>query len=341
MHTARTTLAALLLIAAARTALAQTQAQPATPATPANGPADKPAEPTKPLQTYTQTMPVSRYQLTFVRIPARIETVERTRPGSQRDDPAGTIVGKQVVVESFYLSITEVTWDCLDPFVYRLDLENPDAEVDATTRPSKPYIPPDRGYGHENFPAISITFRTAEAYCTWLSEKTNLRFRLPTDAQWEHAAIASTDSNSSTPLTREHLDAMSWHDGNSQGQTHAVKTRQPNAWGLYDMLGNAGEWTTAYDNSPRLRGGSFKTPLDQLSISLSEKQDASWNASDPQVPKSKWWLPDAPFTGFRLVLECDPATGEPLKLKPDPKTPAKTATNPDPKPDSRPTPSSK
>jgi len=316
--TARNTLALLLVTAAAHTALAQTQAPAAPASTPAQ-PAPKPTEPSKPepLPTYTQTMPVSRYQLTFVKIPAQVETVERTRPGTRGDEPGGTIVAEQTTVETFYLSTTEVTWDCLDPFVYRLDLENPDAEVDATTRPSKPYIPPDRGFGHENFPAISITFRTADAYCQWLTEKTGLKFRLPTDQQWEHAATATREPHLITDLTKAQIDALAWHEGNAEGQTHAVKSRQPNPWGLYDMLGNAGEWTTASDNTPRLRGGSYKTPLDKLTISLSEKQDPSWNASDPQIPKSKWWLPDAPFTGFRLILECDPKTGEPLKAKPD------------------------
>jgi formylglycine-generating enzyme required for sulfatase activity len=303
MHTAaRTTIA--LLAALSPTAHAQPTPDPPAPAV-------APKAAPQPLPTYTLTTPVSRYQLNFVRIPARIERVDRPGRSRTRGERPEVEAAKQVVVSSFYLSTTEVTWDCLDPFVYRLDLENPDAEVDANTRPSKPYIPPDRGFGHEGYPAISITFRTAQAYCEWLSEKTGLTFRLPTDAEWEHAAAAGAESD----LTRDQIDALAWHKGNAQAQTHPVKSRPPNAWGLYDMLGNAGEWTVAHDNTPRLRGGSFTTPLEQLNLSLSEKQAPSWNASDPQIPKSKWWLPDAPFAGFRIVLECDPKTGEPLKLE--------------------------
>ncbi len=294
MHTAARTTVALL---AALTPAAHAQPTPDPPAA-----APKPTHVALP--SYTLTTPVSRYQLKFVRIP-ELE-IHGTRV---IDGQATTVIAHRV--PSFYIATTEVTWDCLDPFVYRLDLENPDAEVDATTRPSKPYIPPDRGFGHEGYPAISITFRTAQAYCEWLSEKTGLKFRLPTDAEWHHAAAAGAEP----ALTRDQIDALAWHKGNAKAQTHPVKSRPPNAWGLYDMLGNAGEWTVAHDKTPHLRGGSFTTPLDQLNISLSEKQDPSWNASDPQIPKSKWWLPDAPFAGFRIVLEADPKTGEPLKLE--------------------------
>jgi formylglycine-generating enzyme required for sulfatase activity len=277
-------------------------------------------------------MPVSRYQFKFVKVPARTETTEV--PTRNPANPEPTRVTKERVIPSFYISTTEVTWDCLDPFVYRLDLENPDAEVDATTRPSKPYIPPDRGYGHENFPAISITFRTAEAYCQWLTEKTGLQFRLPTEDEWEHAACLGQKP---TPTYNPRDEAsMGWYKENSQDQTHAVAQRQPNQWGLYDTAGNAGEWVVGRDGTPTLKGGSFRTPQAALSFLASEKQDPSWNASDPQIPKSRWWLPDAPFTGFRLVLECDPVTGEPLKLRPDAKPDPKSDVKPESKPDSTP-----
>ncbi len=63
-------------------------------------------------------------------------------------------------------------------------------------------------------------------------------YRLPTEAEWEYAARAGTTSDRYGAL-----DAIAWHAGNSGSTTHAVRGKQPNAWGLYDMLGNVWEWT--------------------------------------------------------------------------------------------------
>ena len=64
------------------------------------------------------------------------------------------------------------------------------------------------------------------------------RYRLPTEAEWEYAARAGTIRDRYS----EDLDAIAWYDGNSENQPHPVGQKEPNAWGLYDMLGNVQEW---------------------------------------------------------------------------------------------------
>lgn len=62
-------------------------------------------------------------------------------------------------------------------------------------------------------------------------------YRLPTEAEWEYACLAGTSGEQ-----HGELDAIAWYIGNSDGRTHPVGRKQPNAWGLYDMLGNVCEW---------------------------------------------------------------------------------------------------
>ena len=85
-------------------------------------------------------------------------------------------------INPFWIGRTEVTWNAYDVFLYGLDMpddELGDDDSDAITRPSKPYISMDRGFGHAGYPVISVSSRGAAAFCTWLSLKTGRRYRLP------------------------------------------------------------------------------------------------------------------------------------------------------------------
>lgn len=83
-------------------------------------------------------------------------------------------------------------------------------------------------------------------------------YRLPTEAEWEHARRAGTTDARYGPL-----DEIAWHRGNSHEQIHNVGSKQPNAWGLYDMLGNVWEWcwdvydAEVYGTYRVLRGGGW------------------------------------------------------------------------------------
>jgi len=193
---------------------------------------------------------------------------------------------------AFYLGRTEVTWDMYDVFALGLDEKTPPGAVAGTVaRPSRPYGAPDYGWGHAGYPAISIAREGADAFAAWLSAKTGKPYRLPTEAEWERAARAAGPP----------ADASAWHSANSIRRTHPVGARKPDALGLFDVFGNAAEWVDAPDGARVTRGGSYRDSLDMLGPHAREVQDDSWNERDPQLPKSKWWLSDGPFVGFRLA----------------------------------------
>lgn len=213
--------------------------------------------------------------------------------------PGGTVTvgGTSVTVEPFLIGRTEVTWDMYDLFSGGSDVRG-NTGTDAASRPSHPYGAPDYGWGHAGYPAISITRQAAEAFCAWLSAKTGRTYRLPTEAEWVRAAglAAGKDAGASR-------EAIVWHRGNASATTHPVASRKPDALGLFDLFGNAAEWVTTADNTRVTRGGSFRDTLETTGPDARAQQDPSWNERDPQLPKSRWWLSDGPFVGFRLVTK--------------------------------------
>jgi formylglycine-generating enzyme required for sulfatase activity len=208
-----------------------------------------------------------------------------------------TVLGQTVTVAPFYIGKTEVTWDLYDVFAFGLDKPKEGGGADAIARPSQPYGAPDYGWGHAGYPVISVTRQAAQAFTTWLSNRTGKKYRLPTEAEWLRAAELATPKGTLAPA---HADTLSWHRGNASARTHPVASKKPDALGLFDLFGNAAEWVTTADDTLATRGGSFRDAAGSDTRAL---QDDSWNERDPQLPKSRWWLSDGPFVGFRLVRE--------------------------------------
>ena len=195
--------------------------------------------------------------------------------------------------QTLWVLKTEVPWELYDIFVYRLDETDAEPDTDGISRPSKPYVPPDRGFGHDGYPAMGMTRSAAEAFCEWLSESTGLTFRLPTESEWSEFAGHGP----------EPIDGVAWHSGNAEFTTHPVSRKPANAHGLHDTLGNVAEWVTAESRRPVAMGGSYRDAAENCTPTSKQQQERSWNASDPQIPKSQWWLADCSWVGFRFVTE--------------------------------------
>jgi formylglycine-generating enzyme required for sulfatase activity len=87
-----------------------------------------------------------------------------------------------------------------------------------------------------------VTWVDAQDFLRRLNQlQSKWNFRLPTEAEWEYACRAGTEGDTYGPV-----DDVAWYGGNSDRTTHPVGQKQPNAFGIYDMLGNVWEWCQDY-----------------------------------------------------------------------------------------------
>jgi formylglycine-generating enzyme required for sulfatase activity len=113
---------------------------------------------------------------------------------------------------------------------------------------------PSNFLGDSN-PVESVNWFDAQAFCKKLSELTGQKYRLPTEAEWEYACRARTQTRFSFGDDENQLGDYAWFLFNSNNTTHPVREKLPNEWELYDMHGNVWEWCAdqwheSYENKP-------------------------------------------------------------------------------------------
>lgn len=163
----------------------------------------------------------------------------------------------------------------------------------------------------DNAPATYVSWKEAVAFCEAVSRSDGKRYRLPTEAEWEYAARAGSDTGSSTD--DKTLRKSAWFRDNTPSTPNAgvqtVARKSPNSWGLYDMQGNAEEWCSdTYGRYP------FSTVTDPAGPNSHDNNDAdrsvrggSWRdrASALRIANRFAARPDtaSETIGFRVVLE--------------------------------------
>ena len=154
------------------------------------------------------------------------------------------IGGKQIPVEAFYLSklpITNIQFEAFDPAFNRVGTSAADDDT-----------------------VVGVNFEQARGYCEWYAGVSRKPMRLPSEIEWEYACRAETTSKYFFGDSTEGADRFIWHAGNSTDMIPPLHKVQPNPFGLHSMLGGVWEWTAP----GVLRGGSYRTPIDDIDCGL-------------------------------------------------------------------------
>ena len=128
----------------------------------------------------------------------------------------------------------------------------------------------------DNLPIENVSFEEVQEFIRKLNAKTGKKYRLPTEAEWEYSSKENNDSYI--------LEECAWIDSNSSNRTHTVGMKQPNLFGIYDMIGNVSEWCSNRDDSylnndtKIVRGGSWS----------SHKRDCSASKRHQADPKKRY-----------------------------------------------------
>jgi formylglycine-generating enzyme required for sulfatase activity/uncharacterized caspase-like protein len=233
----------------------------------------------------------SAAQMRFVLIPGGTFMM-----GSAESDSSGYSDERpqhRVTVSPFYLSVYEVTSE-----QYRRSLRSHDSgnKFDGAAQP-----------------AVQVSHEDAEGYAGWLSGGVGGRpYRLPSEAEWEHACRAGTSTRWSFGDDESRLGEHGWFDGNGGGVTHDVGQKRPNGWGLFDMHGNVWEWCAddwhdTYAGAPT----DGRAWIDSPRAAQRVDRGGSWFLT-AQGLRSAVRLRDGPsgrndFLGFRLARAVTPS----------------------------------
>jgi formylglycine-generating enzyme required for sulfatase activity len=137
-----------------------------------------------------------------------------------------------------------------------------------------------KGYsrtGSENLPIVGISWNDAVAYCQWLSKKTNKKYRLPTEAEWEFAAKGGNQNKSFTYSGSNTAIDVAWYNSNSDNKFHPVGQRKANELGIYDMSGNVWEWCSDGYDENYYKISPAQNPIGSNSSSTKVLRGGSWN----------------------------------------------------------------
>ena len=195
----------------------------------------------------------------------------------------------QVTLSSYYIGETEVTQELWKAVMG----DNPSYFTDDLQRPVE-----------------CVSWNDCQTFISKLNELTGENFRLPTEAEWEYAARGGNKSKGYKYSGSNTVNDVAWYDDNSSSETHAVKTKQPNELGIYDMSGNVLEWCADWSSSSYYTSSPQTDPTGPSSGSHRVLHGGSWGsyAWGCRVAYRGYFSPGSRRYdfGFRLSLQFIP-----------------------------------
>jgi formylglycine-generating enzyme required for sulfatase activity len=219
------------------------------------------------------------------------------------------------ITRPFYLAIQEVTVGQFLAGVHDrgsaegVDVRDPECPIefaDGAWRVRR------RGVGGEEArdePMVEVSWHGARRWCEWLTRRAGTPARLPTEAQWEYACRAGTDTGFAFGDDAEVrlLPRYAFFERNSAGRLHRTCSKLPNPWGLYDLHGNVWEWCRDYYTADFYRRAPREDPAGPPHGYFGALRGGSWNsqAADCRAARRHgfplWY--SAVNIGFRPILE--------------------------------------
>ena len=225
----------------------------------------------------------------------------------------------------------------------KIRLVTEENKPDVITAPTELYEPTFTfEFGeHPELPAVSMTLYAARQYTKWMSAVTGQQYRVPTEAEWQYAARGGAKTAYSFGNDPAQLKEYAWFAETSMEKgPRKVGQGKPNAYGLCDMHGNVAEWVQdeyhadgyislkdkcaatkgqplsvfdvlgkpAVHDSRVVCGGSWQDPAEGCrSAARIGSNYSQWKDTDPNLPKSPWWMTDDPCRGigFRMLRSID------------------------------------
>jgi formylglycine-generating enzyme required for sulfatase activity len=156
------------------------------------------------------------------------------------------------LTRSFFMGAHDVTVGQFKAFVKEKDYQTEADKGNGATRlfPGRAWAQDSkanwRNPGYEqtdDHPVVCVSWNDARAFCDWLSAREHKTYALPTEAQWEYGCRAGSATTYYFGDDAKELEHYAWYLVNAESKAHPVGQLKPNAWGLFDMHGNAWQWT--------------------------------------------------------------------------------------------------
>ncbi|MCY2952402.1 MAG: formylglycine-generating enzyme family protein [Planctomycetota bacterium] len=256
-------------------------------------------------------------------------------PETEKDRGKDEVQHEVTISKPFYMGVTHVTVDQFAAFVkdsaYKTDAEKVGGSLGFDIKDGKldPRVVEGCSWRNPSFdqkgdhPVVQVSWNDATAFCDWLSKKSGKTVVLPTEAQWEYACRAGTKTaypwgdnpadgkgwaNCADQSLKKKLsnapaewELFSWDDGFAF--TAPVGSFKGNAFGLYDMNGNACQWCRNRDGD--YEKGAATNPTAARNAGLHVVRGGSWYTSPPAYCRSafRWLFPiQFDYVGFRVAV---------------------------------------